>query len=429
MSAALSSFGRPEEAEKAQTRAVELDPTNAGVRTRRGRFYQQLHRFDKAIADYSRAVELAPKAAWAFNELAWLLATCPEDKYRDAGKAVALARKATELTPKDGTVWNTLGAACYRAGNWKDAVAAFVKSAELRNGGDSFDWFFLAMAHEKLGKKELAGKWHGFAVRWMAAKDPKDEELLRFRAEAGEVLGLGTEAASPPPPAPPQPLEVCALILETDPTAARTRTRRGELAALASDWDTARSDHAKAAESGSDDVFGVWYPLALLDLRTGRGGDYRALCEDLLKRCEQTSDPGTAFWTIVTCKLAPDAVRDRARLVRLAEKHLASDPGNAQAIGLLGDVLYRAGEPRAAAEKLEAGIRGDPGSGRNWRKLFLAMACHRLGRTAEAASNLREVEAWMGTKEFDQLPWTQRLDLELLRKEAEQRLGLQGKKN
>jgi hypothetical protein len=200
-------------------------------------------------------------------------------------------------------------------------------------------------------------------------------------------------------------------------------------AALASDWDTVRSDYAKRAESGSEDVFGVWYPLALLDLWTGRTIDYRALCEDLLKRCEQANAPSTAFWTIVTCKLAPDAVRDRARLVRLAENHLASDPGNAHAMGLLGDVLYRAGEPRAAAEKLEAGIRGDPGVGRNWRKLFLAMAYHQLGRTAEAGSNLREVEAWMGRKEFEQLPWTQRLDLELLRQEAQQTLGAEGKKN
>jgi serine/threonine protein kinase/tetratricopeptide (TPR) repeat protein len=416
-------------AEKAQTRAVELDPMNARLRIRRAFFYQQLCRFDQAISDYSRATELDPKAAGAWNDLAWLLATCPEDKYRDAGKAVAFARKATELTPKDGTVWNTLGAAHYRAGDWKDAVAAFVKSMEFRDGGDSFDWFFLAMAHERLGKTELARKWHGLAVRWMAAKNPKDEELLRFRAEAGEVIGVGAEAAGPPPPAPPELLEVYALILETDAAAASARARRGELYALAGNWDPARADYARAAESGSDNVAGVWLPLALLDLRTGRTDDYRALCEDLLKRCEQANDPGTAFWTIVTCKLAPNAVRDRAQLVRLAEKHQASDPGNAHATGLLGDVLYRAGEPRAAAEKLEAGIRGDPGVGRNWRKLFLAMACHHLGRTAEAESNFREVEAWTGTKEFEQLPWTQRLDLELLREEAQLTLGLHGKKN
>jgi hypothetical protein len=36
----------------------------------------------------------------------------------------------------------------------KEAIQELEKSMELRNGGDSFDWFFLAMANWQLGERE-----------------------------------------------------------------------------------------------------------------------------------------------------------------------------------------------------------------------------------------------------------------------------------
>ena len=76
----------------------------------------------------------------------------------------------------------------YRAGEWKAAIVALEKSMALRKGGDSFDWFFLAMAHWQLGEKEEARKWYDRAVVWMDKNRPKDEELRRFREEAAKLL-------------------------------------------------------------------------------------------------------------------------------------------------------------------------------------------------------------------------------------------------
>ena len=70
------------------------------------------------------------------------------------------------------------------AGDWKAAIAALEKSMELRKGGDSNDWFFLAMAHWQLGEKDKAREWYDRAVQWMDKNQPKNEELRRFRAEA-----------------------------------------------------------------------------------------------------------------------------------------------------------------------------------------------------------------------------------------------------
>ena len=104
--------------------------------------------------------------------------------------ALNLAKKAVELAPKEGTFQNTLGVAHYRAGDWKAAITALEKSMELRKGGDSFDWFFLAMSHEQLGDKEKARQWYDRATQWMDKNQGADEELRRFRTEAAQVLGL-----------------------------------------------------------------------------------------------------------------------------------------------------------------------------------------------------------------------------------------------
>ena len=63
--------------------------------------------------------------------------------------------------------------------------------------GDSNDWLFAAMSHWRLGDQDEARRWYDKAVAWMAEKAPKNEELLRFRAEAEEVLGLKKESAEP----------------------------------------------------------------------------------------------------------------------------------------------------------------------------------------------------------------------------------------
>jgi tetratricopeptide (TPR) repeat protein len=154
------------------------------------------------VADYGKALELAPvhapyMLALYKNELAGLLVTCPAAKLRNPARAVELARTSVQLAPQNGNYWNTLGVAHYRAGDWKPAVAAFNKSMELRKGGDACDWFFLAMAHQKLGKHDEARKWYNQGDQWLEknkktlAKEPQHaQELRRFRSEAAALLGI-----------------------------------------------------------------------------------------------------------------------------------------------------------------------------------------------------------------------------------------------
>ncbi len=188
--AAYEQLAQYEKAVADYTKAIELDPTSVEYRRQRGAAHANLGEYDKAVADYTKATEMAPKFADVHNQVAWGLVARRDLEVRHAGQAVNWAKKAVELAPKNGAFWNTLGVAYCRAGDWNAALAALEKSMELRKGGDSADWFFCAMAHEKLGDKHKAGQWYDRATLWKEKNKPTDGELVRFKAEAAELLGL-----------------------------------------------------------------------------------------------------------------------------------------------------------------------------------------------------------------------------------------------
>jgi tetratricopeptide (TPR) repeat protein len=187
---AYTELGEYEKAIADLSKAIELEPKDPVFWTNRGYAYNKLHQYEKALADLNKGIEFEPKNARAWSNLAWLLATCPDTKVRAPSRAVELAKKAVDLGPKEGVIWNTLGVAHFRAGNWQAAIEALDKSRELRQGGNSFDWFFLAMAHWQLKHNEEARRWYHQAVQWMEKNNPKDEELRRFGAEAEQLLGI-----------------------------------------------------------------------------------------------------------------------------------------------------------------------------------------------------------------------------------------------
>jgi tetratricopeptide (TPR) repeat protein len=140
---------------------------------------------------------VAPANTDAHNQLAWHLANCPEAKLRDPTRAIELSKKAIKLEPTEGCFWNTLGVAHYRAGEEKAAIAALNKSMELREGGDAFDYLFLAMAHQKIDDRDEARKWYDRATEWLEknsqrlkASPGEAEEFRRLQSEAEEVLKL-----------------------------------------------------------------------------------------------------------------------------------------------------------------------------------------------------------------------------------------------
>jgi Tfp pilus assembly protein PilF len=157
------------------------------------RLLDDLGRSSEAAEPYGKALKLESEDAVVNNERAWFLATSPEPRWRDAARAVRLAKKAVDAKQESGNYWNTLGVAHYRNGDDKAAVANLEKAMSLKSGGDSLDWFFLAMAHCRLGDRDKAQTWFNRAVQWMEKHGPQDDELRRFRAEAEALLAAARE--------------------------------------------------------------------------------------------------------------------------------------------------------------------------------------------------------------------------------------------
>jgi tetratricopeptide (TPR) repeat protein len=167
----------------------------AAVDSTLGNLLMAMGRPSDAAPLFCEALQLRESIAVRFpadaghqNSLAWLLANCPVTTLRDPARAVKLAETAVDVDPKRSSSWNTLGAANFRMGQWGAAIDALEKSVILSGGGDSSDWFFLAMANWQADDKDEARECFDRAVEWMDQQKPHDAELNLLRDEAGALL-------------------------------------------------------------------------------------------------------------------------------------------------------------------------------------------------------------------------------------------------
>jgi tetratricopeptide (TPR) repeat protein len=98
----------------------------------RGHLNKMDGKFADALKDYEKAIELNPKYAPAHNGVAWLTATCPDDKFRDGKKAVKYAERARELGGgEEDSYIGTLAAAEAELGNFDKADSLLKRAIEL----------------------------------------------------------------------------------------------------------------------------------------------------------------------------------------------------------------------------------------------------------------------------------------------------------
>jgi serine/threonine protein kinase/tetratricopeptide (TPR) repeat protein len=242
--------------------AIELEPFNASYHHQLGVLLLQTGLFREAERAFRNVLKLVPDSPDAHNSLAWILVTYQEPKNRRPRQAVALAGKAVSEAPQVGLYWNTLGVAHYENGEPQKAVAALERSMSLRGGGDSFDWYYLALSHWSMGRSKDARYWLNRATNWMNQNRPHDPELQRFNEVAhatiaGRSVSPTSTASSPisktvkptigaetsARSSPPQPSN---LITAERTTKRETAGRRASNQSSRSDPPTASSKRASA---------------------------------------------------------------------------------------------------------------------------------------------------------------------------------------
>ena len=125
-------LGQPQEARNDFELALRYSPTEALALAGRGDAFVVLRDWNRAGEDYREAMRFNPRLGRAYRGAAWLLATCPDERFRRADLAIQSAEKAIELSgDSDWTYLDTLAAAQASAAQYNEATQTIAKAIQI----------------------------------------------------------------------------------------------------------------------------------------------------------------------------------------------------------------------------------------------------------------------------------------------------------
>jgi tetratricopeptide (TPR) repeat protein len=136
---ALVFRGRLSEAEARLGRAVALAPADLESRRLLAATLVRQDRIETAVSAYEEILRLSPDDLDALGNIAWIRATHARAEHRDGARAVRLAERARDRSPRaEPVLYSTLAAAYAEAGRFPDAVRTCEHAIELaRSAGDT----------------------------------------------------------------------------------------------------------------------------------------------------------------------------------------------------------------------------------------------------------------------------------------------------
>jgi tetratricopeptide (TPR) repeat protein len=114
------------------TRVVQLSPEDTIAWVDRADLRSEMKQWESAASDYQQALKLDSECGRAYLGAAWLMATCPDKRFRNPKTSVRAAEKAVELDgAKDHYYLDTLAAAYANAGMFAEAKAAAEQALQI----------------------------------------------------------------------------------------------------------------------------------------------------------------------------------------------------------------------------------------------------------------------------------------------------------
>jgi serine/threonine protein kinase/Flp pilus assembly protein TadD len=364
----------------------------------------------------------------------------------DPARLPRLAELELRRSLRDPWTYHVYAAALYRAGQFEQAIRVVETGLTVAPNwtGHFVNWPLLALAHHQLGQEDQAFHWldNSFHLARQAEQNPdaqRDSQFYRgaspdwlefevLRREAESVLNVKHRREAEEAHHARRwedAIRHLDALLAADPTHWPDWRQRGSAHAHLGHWDKASADFARAAELRPDDSH-RWYILAAAQLGAENEAGHRRTCSGMLERFGKTRDPRSCNSIAYACVVLPDAIEDKAALVRAAEAAVPWFRGNER---VLGAALVRAGRYEDALKSLQQ-AEVNFGGAKAWDLYFRALALHHLGRTDEARQCLDRAAKWiaeadrqeMGTKLDQWVEWHEIVEVGYLRREAEKQI-------
>lgn len=159
-------------------RIPEVGPQHWGLLYARGIALERSGQWERAEADFLKALEFEPDQPLVLNYLgySWV------EQGRHLDRALAMIEKAVSLRPDDGYIVDSLGWAHYRLGNFAQAIVHLEQAVELQPGDPTIN-DHLGDAYWQVGRQREAR----FQWRAALALDPEPD----LRAEIEQKLKHG----------------------------------------------------------------------------------------------------------------------------------------------------------------------------------------------------------------------------------------------
>ena len=254
------------------TKSIQMNPNNARVFNNRGLAYAETKAsYDLAIADLTKAIQIDPNFAEAYNYRGYVY------NLKDSSDvAIADCTKALQINPNYANAYHNRGLAYDKKGSYDLAIADYTKSIQI-NPDDAESYYTRGLAYTQKESYDQAIADYTKAIQI----DPNDADAYLTRGNAYAAKGSYDPAISD-----------YTKAIQINPNDADTYTSRGLAYVNKGSYDPAIADCTKAIQINPGYALAYYYR----GMSYAGKGRYDLAIADYTKVIQSHPDIGSAYY-------------------------------------------------------------------------------------------------------------------------------------